>query len=556
MTLLNPTSNVNNSAFTMLDGPMNEFYNEVDEAITGGDAVKATYRIVSMPAYNAPNPVDSASFTTVALNESGPMVVCLENSYICCDICLDLELTVPIVQDSHSENGAASGHRVGLDQVWFIGWKSSMEAIQRYDILVNSTPFYSQAFCGEESFIQYQTYPDSKLNSEPFVLTSYENASTMSPCLCGTYILIKGQTANLKDNNNPAAADYLKRTQIDKIKVKIPIKIPLTSFLILRDMKYLMSWMGKWELRLYFSPQNLVVLPVKPQVVDRWWDSILYKYNKTPITDWQDFAPAQNFYNDGVASSGKGVPKAQAEIRQKYPEMKGWFKWDLAKRIPGHRPESKWQASESFIQFGDPIWACTYIGSGPPNHYANYDPNHPNTTTHWGETCLKLSKMTMHDVQTIHMQFMIRTDVLEMLKSKYLSDKPLTFPVSTIQVSRFTGIPLWGQEVKKGQSKPFTMVLNQAMNNVNTIVILPFGSFYQHTVCYQPWIKNFQLFAGEFGTYPIQPIDTFETYDNRLHIMRYLNYIYDSLNANGSPFYNISKRFANQYQNRIFLTRC
>ena len=101
------------------------------------------------PACNAPNPVDSNSFTTVGLTQSGPMVVVLENSYITTEV----ELALNIGDTINSSASTASG-------IFFVGLKSSIEAIERYDIMVNSTPSYTQSFTGEESFIQYQTLND------------------------------------------------------------------------------------------------------------------------------------------------------------------------------------------------------------------------------------------------------------------------------------------------------------------------------------------------------------------------------------------------------------
>ena len=78
------------------------------------------------PAYNSPNPVDSNSFTTVGLTQSGPMVVDLENSYITTEVELDLKLINHIPKQTDG----------GL-YAFFVGWKSSIEAVERYDILVN-----------------------------------------------------------------------------------------------------------------------------------------------------------------------------------------------------------------------------------------------------------------------------------------------------------------------------------------------------------------------------------------------------------------------------------
>ena len=78
---INP-STVANDTYDMLDGSLSSFYQDVDEAIVASEVVKGQYRLTVSPAYNSPNPVSMNNFTTLALSQSGPMVVDLENSYI------------------------------------------------------------------------------------------------------------------------------------------------------------------------------------------------------------------------------------------------------------------------------------------------------------------------------------------------------------------------------------------------------------------------------------------------------------------------------------------
>ena len=147
---INPAA-VGTSAFDLLDGSISSFYAQVDEAIVSSEVVKGQYRHTINPAYNAPNPVDAKSFTTVGLSQSGPMVVDLANSYITTEVDVNLEFIHTLHPDKDKANK--------LNGAYFIGWKSSIEAVERYDILVNSTPIYTQSFTGEESFVQYHVSP-------------------------------------------------------------------------------------------------------------------------------------------------------------------------------------------------------------------------------------------------------------------------------------------------------------------------------------------------------------------------------------------------------------
>jgi hypothetical protein len=555
MSALNPNTVPTNAYDVWQDGNVSSFYFEVDEAITASDVIKGQYRMTFHPAYNAPNPVNSNSYTTIGLTQGGPMVVNLENSFITTEIDLQMKLDHPIYQDTMN---ATVKDRDGFDQVWFIGWKSSIEAIQRYDILVNSTPIYTQTFVGEESFIQYQTLSDLVKHSTPYIYTSYENASKMDPCVCGAYVLIKGQTFT---DDGSGRTD---KESLDTINVKIPIKIPITNFLILRDMKYLMSWMGKWEIRLFFSPQNLVVLPVHPRVVKKWWES----YTKEPenasninIAYWEGIvgidATVKNDNGVGDNSAYNGVLKNanadRASAYEAYPEVEGWLaeyvEDDAKLRFRGHN---------RFRQFGDKIPICAHICNGKAHGDDGHDMQH-NTGAGgcpWEKRRLRLEKMEMHDVEFIAAQFQIRMDVMEMIKSKYLSEKPLTFPVSTVQVSRFTGLPTMGNKVDPANPKPFTMVLCQAINNVDTIYVLPYKTHFQHTVCYQPWVEHFQLHAGEYGAYPVQPMHTFQNHGNRLNHMRYNNYISDALNVSSSKLVGFNRDLCYEFCPKTFLTSC
>ena len=107
-------------------------------------------------------------------------------------------------------------------------------------------------------------------------------------------------------------------------------------------------------------------------------------------------------------------------------------------------------------------------------------------------------------------QFQLRMDICEILKQKYLGGKPLIFPVSTLQIAKFTGPINSGQVIANNGNATLNSVLCQAINNVDTMFILPYVKGTDHTIIKNPNIIDFQLHAGEYGTYPTQPFDTFE----------------------------------------------
>jgi hypothetical protein len=113
-----------------------------------------------------------------------------------------------------------------------------------------------------------------------------------------------------------------------------------------------------------------------------------------------------------------------------------------------------------------------------------------------------------------------------------------------------------GTHIAAGGSVPFTMVLCQAINNVDTLWSLPFRSHFQHTVCYQPWINDFQLHAGEFGAFPVQPLHTYSLYDTRLLHMRFNQYVSDALNVSGSHLVGFNRDLCYEYCPRLYMARC
>ena len=462
---INPAA-VGTNAFELLDGSVSSFYAQVDEAIAASEVVKGQYRMTINPAYNSPNPVDSNSFTTVGLTQSGPMVVDLENSYITTNAQITIHPSADIPKVTADNTTSA---------IMFVGWKRSIEAVERYDILVNSTPIYTQSFCGEESFVMGQVDNDMVRKKSPFITSTYHNIINMEPGVCGTFIMLN--TGNSL-GDLPTAADGL--------KVNIPIKIPVAHFPILKNLKYLLSWMGKWEIRLYFSTQNMIQCLVDPDVVLR----------NCPFVGT---APSQiaTMTADAYAKDISGP------VSTVNPHVVPYNKSDCVLR-----------------QFGEPIKLWTKLTA------ANIaDP---------GDVTWHSSKMTLMDVSMNTAQFQIRMDILEMLKQKYMMEKPLTFPVSTFQIARFTGPPATPKDaaghVKK--NSPLSVVLCQAINNCDTLFILPFRKATDHTCCFNPMVTDLQLHAGEYGSYPTQPFSTYWDYEK--DNIRFVNAAMDALNVNGS----------------------
>jgi hypothetical protein len=132
--------------------------------------------------------------------------------------------------------------------------------------------------------------------------------------------------------------------------------------------------------------------------------------------------------------------------------------------------------------------------------------------------------MICNTVETNLATFQLRADVVEELKAKYV-ERPLTFPVNFFLINRFAGTP---------SMQSMSHILSTTVNNCDTLFLLVPSTPNQVTCFYNPYIKNFQLDAGPYGTYPTQSMNTF-------HDRRFINMISDALNVNNSVLTSFNK---------------
>jgi hypothetical protein len=183
----------------------------------------------------------------------------MDTSYITANLNLTLKLSVALPTPDGTNLSAAK---------LFIGFKNSLEALERYEIYVNSNNLYGQLHVGEESAIFCAGLNDMIKNGAPYVYTTYKNARKAHNNVCGVYVSFpNGYTANAP------------------FTVTIPVKININQILPLASMKYLPSWMGRWEFEMYFHWKNLVVLPVAPE----------YVVNTTYFSNAEEAANYDNF---------------------------------------------------------------------------------------------------------------------------------------------------------------------------------------------------------------------------------------------------------------------
>lgn len=222
------------TAIDIIDGTVTEYYNLMDDAMRKSEVMPGRYNIITSPSYANPCPVAESSFTTVDINCGQPTVISLENSYI------TAQLKVKLRCDK------AHAYASGAPQTYFIGFKSSLDAVTKYQIYTNGKLFYDQPFCGEESFVIQTIVPDHVKYTRSEQFSTLKRVKEMDTNVCGTYFTLQDVAAN-KD-----------------FEVIIPIKLDITQFLTFQEFKYLPGFFGTWSIRLWFGSTNLVMAVVDP----------------------------------------------------------------------------------------------------------------------------------------------------------------------------------------------------------------------------------------------------------------------------------------------------
>lgn len=233
--MLNPQSRTTN-ALELIDGSISEYYELIDSALKPSEVNPARYNTTTSPSYQNQCPCLQGSFTTVDIGCADPYVVLLEKSFITPTV--EFDITPSAV---HTCAGPTPDKN---PQVYFVGWKRSLDVAYRYDILYNGREITSQTYNGEESFVIQSIMKDDVREKRPNQLTSYKNASSFNRDVCGTYFLLANtQTAT---------------------RITIPVKITLADFPLFAQFCYLQGWMGNWSIRLFPDSRNIVTCQVDP----------------------------------------------------------------------------------------------------------------------------------------------------------------------------------------------------------------------------------------------------------------------------------------------------
>ena len=437
---LNPSTQAH-STVEVIDGTISEYYNIMDQCIRRSEVMPGQYKTITSPSYSNNCPINESSFTTIDVGCPAPQVIDIDNSFITAKI--KVPITFPAGFKVHNKAST-----------FFVGWRSSLDILQRYIIYCNHKTVTDQVYVGEESFILQSLIPEHVRCRKPYQYTTYENASTFSPNVCGTYITLTSPNGN--GVNTPA--DLGKFT----VTVEIPIKLDINQFVLFQNFKYLPAFCGTWSIKIYPSTQNMIICPVDPTVM------------MTP-------AQLNNF-------AGK----------------------DLT------------DYTHNFVQCGDKIKCLTGMD------------NSTKTVT-FSDVTIQFGKAIADEVLLHQTQFELMYDIYDGLKARYMQ-KPLTIPVNKLDYGRFSGAM-----TNSGISSTYSA----AIQNCESLIILPFPDDLHHTVCFNPEFSEFYMNISGYGNFPQQPFNTFGRDEKHT---RFVNMTLDALNLSNSPICVANKDLMNSLE--------
>ena len=479
---LNPSSQAP-SAVEVIDGTVSEFYNVMDQCIRRSEVMPGQYKSITSPSYSNNCPITESSFTTVDIGCPAPQVVDINNSFITATV------KVPITFSA----GIQSYNDVNT---FFVGWRSSLDILQRYIIYCNHKVVYDQVYVGEESYILQSLIPEHVRCRKPNQYTTYENASTYSPNVCGTYIKINSTDGG---ENNPTALGAV------TVNVEIPIKLDINQFLLFQNFKYMPGFCGTWSIKLYPSMQNMIVCPVDPRYT----------------------VPADKLYllsmcNNGTVNNHRTIDSYDHHFVQIGDKV------NCLKVVKFIAPT--FTSAPSLTKgTGEHATCVTNVTVATTTTYNSVIT--PGTITVTAGTC------TVENVLYHQTQFELMYDIYDGLKARYMA-RPLTIPVNKLDYGRFAGVMR-----NTGSSSTYTA----AVSNVESMFILPFTDDMHHTVCFNPEFENFYLSISGFGNYPPQPFSTAGNSDDHT---RFVNMTLDALNINNSPIMAPNKDLMNSLETK------
>ena len=227
---------INHNTSAEVNTQISSYFDIVDNAIAMSDTNKK-YVIDAQASYSPSAPIHAGSFTTFIISPTSDNTADLYNGFIKANIKVNLNLDKAITDMSSVSD------KYELNKIW-VGFKDSMDSVEKYEILSNGISIYTQNFGPEESFITACGANETAKRSDVFSKVRHKDVFNEKQDLarCGAFISL-GTSTSIPN-------------------IDIPVKIDLRRFLPLSNIKYLPAFAGKMELKIMFGTAGLVWCPV------------------------------------------------------------------------------------------------------------------------------------------------------------------------------------------------------------------------------------------------------------------------------------------------------
>ena len=208
--------------------PLQDWYNAVDDAVKASEIIPGNYEYTTSTSYGNVGPINEGDTTYVDIFTDRFKIISLDNSYIT----LRQEVTILVPSQANL-----------AFKEYYIGYKCSCDAIDQYRIYSNTDKIQDIHNARYEWFMLYNSLSDeAKAGNDCF--STIDKIRNHDPLVPGIYVDLSAITSDTT------------------IKVNIPLRIPLSYFLLLFNMRYYPNWAGKMSIELMPSYQNLVIAPV------------------------------------------------------------------------------------------------------------------------------------------------------------------------------------------------------------------------------------------------------------------------------------------------------
>ena len=222
--------NQESTVIDALSGSVSQWYAEVDAAMKKSDVIPGTYEYTISPSYGNVGQIQENASTYVDIASTRFTLVSIDNSFI--KLIQKVPIKVSAALDSNK-----------LKSLFYIGYQYAPEAIMQYRIYSNSDLIQTVNWANYEWFlIRNSVQPEAKEQSDQFA--TIDKIRRMDPNVPGVYV----------DLSKINAADTT-------VTVEFELRIPLNSFLMLKNLKYFPQWAGKLSIEIIPSYKNIVVCP-------------------------------------------------------------------------------------------------------------------------------------------------------------------------------------------------------------------------------------------------------------------------------------------------------